>query len=947
MINTHELCTALKRIINNLKPNEQPLSCVLILGNEHQGKSVLLKQSSLKHVQVGAIDLYHSQYGICIIFNKSLSAKNIAPILKQINRRIQISGIILCVDIQNLLIEADTERQQIYAANAKLLNQTLHILGYTVDITLIFTKTDVIAGFCDFFQYEHANDLQQPLGFSITHNLNEFNHSFDLFIESISQRVLDKIHPARGSLKRTLIREFPLQLASLRSEIKHLLNTLTIHVNTIYFTSAQQGAQSIDKLHVKIQNEYALILPNQNVQATNYRAYFIEGTINSVLMQTARYKPKIHTLQRKFIIYIVTITLASILWFGQNTLQTLAKLEDAQHALQTYLSLHKHPQHTTAAVYQLTQAKAIIDTMPMHTPKIVKTLQDTVAEYTNNAVQQQIMPQLLSIIERKLMNPHSTYAMRYSALKIYLMLGNQQYFIKQSILDWFKHNAHLTVAQQELLTQVLQTAHLKIPLNQRLISNTRNDLNAMPLNYLYYNLAKSYLPRTTTNFTLDGFELTHTAVPSYFTKAEFLKTIENLNQISRKLQAENWVLERQDLQQLPTLLKQAYYADYIKWWQQFMHHSMPKHTTQYTEILQLMQLLNRTHAFTTLTQYIQQQTKPELDKQYTKFNRAIASQFSAVNLMSISAVHQLTRTMSELEQLIRTLSVVNDQGRSAFIFAKARFSGDHFINPLKSLYYQVEQFPEPISLWAKQIADDIWVALLNDSRRYINYQWQHIVYPEYAASIAHRYPFDHTTANEINLNDFNHFFATHGTLNNFIQEYLKAFLDTRNAAWTLKQVNQYVLPIPETMQTELMRANVITNMFFPMQTDVSRIQFSLQKINLDPVIARLRLTIGETKLSDMQTSESITNFIWPTQDAKLVLNTIDGKHYELTETGPWAFFKLLQQVNVLVDDNDASNLHILFEVNGNSGRYLLKTNNKVNPFIPGILNDFVLMDTIV
>lgn len=91
----------------------------------------------------------------------------------------------------------------------------------------------------------------------------------------------------------------------------------------------------------------------------------------------------------------------------------------------------------------------------------------------------------------------------------------------------------------------------------------------------------------------------------------------------------------------------------------------------------------------------------------------------------------------------------------------------------------------------------------------------------------------------------------------------------------------------------------------------------------------------------------MTHFTWPQANAKLALDSIEGNHYELAEQGVWALFKLLEKVNVLIDEQDSSNLQILFEVNSNSGRYLLKTNNQVNPFTPGILNGFNLEEYIV
>ena len=181
----------------------------------------------------------------------------------------------------------------------------------------------------------------------------------------------------------------------------------------------------------------------------------------------------------------------------------------------------------------------------------------------------------------------------------------------------------------------------------------------------------------------------------------------------------------------------------------------------------------------------------------------------------------------------------------------------------------------------------------------------------------------------------------------FIDQYLKPFLDTSKPQWALKQSNNYVLPISPDVLNELIRANIVTNMFFPNQSDHSKIEFSLQKISLDPVVSQLTLAIGEHRLQDTQDTDSLTRFDWPQSNAKLVLNSIEGKHYELEELGPWAFFKMLQKVNVLIDEDEPDSLQILFEINGNSGRYFLKTQNEVNPFTPGILNGFALPDLIV
>ena len=313
----------------------------------------------------------------------------------------------------------------------------------------------------------------------------------------------------------------------------------------------------------------------------------------------------------------------------------------------------------------------------------------------------------------------------------------------------------------------------------------------------------------------------------------------------------------------------------------------------------------------------------------------------------MSSTKELSASIAELERFITTLSVVNDGGKTAFTITKSRFSNENSSDPVSLLFTQAKQLPTPLNDWAKQIAGDTWVILIKDSRQFINQQWQHTVYRDFQDTIAKRYPFDSSQHQDIAITDFNRFFSTHGTLNTFSEQYIKPFLDVSSAEWKPKAVNDFVLPISQETLDEIIRANIITNMFFPDHSDNSKIMFSLQKISLDPVVASLALEIGETKLTDTQGSDSYMRFDWPQNNAKLVLNSIEGNHYELAEQGTWALFKLLEKVNVLVDEQDSSSLQILFEVNSNSGRYLLKTNNQVNPFTPGILNGFTLSEVVV
>ena len=967
------LCSALKKIFWQLKPQNNPLSFLILTGRENQGKSTLLRQSHFDHITVDAersADIYYNQHGVILELGESWlnqSKSLLQYTLKQLNRchhTLKISGIILCIDINELLISEPLQFAEHSKAHTQLLQRFGQGLNYRVDTAIFFTKVDALAGFCEFFQNEHPSELLKPLGFSLDWITRQaklqcnYKAQFEQFVEVLGQQVIHKMHPARSSIKRTLIREFPLQVASLGRAIQSIIQSISVsffRVQGLYFTSGEQGGVSLDRLNKKIQQEYALTVQDKFPQSINYRAYFIEGALLAFQANTKRQAIRSTIPEQKWIVGLLAGTVGlSLFWLGYQYMRSTRFLDEASKELLRYNTLAGQKNEDASALYHLSKASSVLEKIASNGLVLptVQQLKTDVRSHTKQYLQGNFLPTILSELEQTMIDTRKSQAARYQALKIYLMLGEPSKFSESDILAWF-HDHWQTNALQDNLTnklavlkQTLKQPFQPVAINRQIVSDIRNYLNALPASYLYYQLSKNSFPQEKQHLAVDGFELADKELPLYFTKAGFQQVIAKLPAISAQLQADNWVLARQDLNDLPSLLQQAYCYEYVVWWQNFMRRSNPSRFQDYQQARRLTQALHQSNAITTLIELMQLQTSPELKDNFVLFNQEIASKFTDLSLISHSTVQDLTLTLNELEKFLTTLSVVNDQGRTAFTLAKARFQGDALSNPLSTLYAHVRQLPEPVSSWAKQLADDTWFIEINDTRNYINQQWQQTVIRDYQNSIAKRFPFDSSQTQDVTIADFDRFFSTQGILNRFIEQYLKPFLDTTQAQWQLKELNNYVLPISADMINELIRANIITNMFFPSQSTTSQIEFSLQKINLDPVVANLQLIIGNTKLNDNQDTDSTIQFHWPQANAKLTLNSIEGNHYEIDELGPWAFFKILQKVNVLVDEQDSSSLQILFEVNGNSGRYLLKTQNQVNPFIPGILNGFILNESI-
>ncbi|KTD71306.1 type IVB secretion system protein IcmF [Legionella tucsonensis] len=965
------LCDAIKKILLQLKPQSNQLSFIVITGKNAQGKSAILKQSNMEEIPVFSeqhAKIYFNRKGIIIELGENWLTNSktlLLTTLKQLNRcnaYLKITGLVLCIDVNDLLIADPSQFAEQKKAHLQLLERFGTNLGYSINLALMFTKMDTLAGFTEFYQSEHTTDLSKPLGFSLDcrnelkKKIEAYSLQFNQLTEQLGQQVISKMHPARSTMRRSLIREFPLQVASLRAPIQALIQGISLklfNLHSIYFSSAEQGGVSIDRLNKKIQHEYALMVQDTFPQATNFRAYFVEGALKTLQEHCSQIPQARKFSQKPIIAVTASIAGISLLILSYNHYKTAHLLDEASKELLAYDVLNSQKNKEKQALYHLSKAAKTMSHIPSNSLSLptVHQLKNNLHHNAESRLHGEFLPSLTNELEDVINNSGNTPIVRYNALKIYLMLSQPEHFSAMQVHDWFaaqwKNQPESSLNKQlALLKLLLSKPPQNITVKPQVISDARNYLNALPTSYLYYSIAKEFLPNAKQKIEINGFVLATNELPSYFTRSGFNEVMQRIPDISHSLQKENWVLARNDLNQLQEMIIQAYCFDYVTWWQTFMRKSQPLHYQDYQAGRQVVKNLEQSHALSKMIGLIQQETKADLTNTTSLFNQSIANQFTDLNLMSLSSTKELSLKIVDLERFISTLSMINDGGKTAFNITKTRFANDSASDPVSLLYNQARQLPEPLSAWTKQLASDTWGILIKDSRQYINQQWQQTVYREFQTTIARRYPFD-ASQQEIALNDFNHFFSTHGALNSFTDNYVKPFLDVSNAEWKPKAVNDSVLPIASETLDALIRANIITNMFFPDHGEESKIDFSLQKISLDPVVANLELQIGSTKLTDNQSTESVIRFTWPQSHAKLALNSIEGNHYELTEQGIWALFKLLEKVNVLVDEQDSSSLQILFEINSNSGRYLLKTNNQVNPFTPGILNGFTLNNSIV
>jgi intracellular multiplication protein IcmF len=969
VLKINQLTLEIKSIVSSMQ--SEICQLFLLVGDKGAGKTSLMNQASFKlhqHIsQCGSqTNIWFTENTIFIELCESVfryEQKLFTQVLKAITAshpKLQTSGLLTLISHGKLKSLANGDASECLTQSKQVVKSINHPIYHH----LIITKCDNIPGFSDFFDDLHSSERSMPLGFDIPNQLNSGSllafskNKLQDLINSLNVQVIGKLHKSRNTLKKCLIREFPIQMdygsQSLPNSLL-LIQQETLQIHGLYFTSSVQGGKSDDGINKSIEHALALTMPDVT-QANNNRSYFIKGCLAKIISKPILYKKK-PINQKKMGAFTVGILIVSF-FIGLYHVKSSQLLKQTESELANYISLNQAPNQGPSAILHLgNAAQALHSTATSRLLSVgsLNTLKQTIEKRYTSELHQQFLPSLAKKIEQQITNHNSSPAKRYQALKAYLMLGNASVLDAQFVKKWFQSYWQNTLSLKEinqqltLLTNALLLPYQPISLNQELIINTRNFLGALPGDYLYYSLILSNENNDNQPLTTNGFILAYNEIPYFYLKQHYSEVIQHIIPTQLSLfKKEAWILNSsQEFINNESIIKR-YHQDYTAWWKKFIKHSEPKSFNNYSEAITVLTKLAGPNdgGYVTLLKLIQANTRPiyESNEVSQHFNKNIASHFTSINLMSHSNISAINDNLIEVLNYFRTLNTTSDNESVAFEIARNRFLSNTTSDPINQLF---KLQASPLLLpWTNKLANNAWFIIIKHTKIYINQKWQTLVYDFYLNNIAKRYPFANSNL-EVNVDDFTNFFADNGRVSQFFNSYLKPFLDTHSANWKPKEVNGFIIPIKNEVITELVRANVIKRMFFKHHRDKISLDFTLQKLTTDPVISMLQLKIGDKQMTDNQSSQNLAKFHWPSQDARIDMYSIDGQHFELIEQGAWGLFKLLDSFTISNTEDDNSKLQLLININGNGATYILNTSKQVNPFIPGIMKSFELNPVIV
>lgn len=221
-------------------------------------------------------------------------------LLCKYRKRQPINGVLVMMSAQDLLTlgERDVER------HAVAIRQRLDELGRNIRIDvpvyLVITKTDLVAGFTEFFDDLGQVARGQVWGMTFPLPLTEsgraadsFGREFEALVERLQQRVPGRLEGERDPHRRAGILAFPRQITVLRPVLDTLLKRVfsasefdrRLLLRGVYFTSGTQEGTPIDRVLGAVARTFGFATSGAVPAGQHGKSYFVESLLRKVVFQ--------------------------------------------------------------------------------------------------------------------------------------------------------------------------------------------------------------------------------------------------------------------------------------------------------------------------------------------------------------------------------------------------------------------------------------------------------------------------------------------------------------------------------------------------------------------------------------------------------------------------------------------------------------------------------------
>lgn len=870
----------------------------------------------------------------------------ILKFLKKFRRFKTLNGVIITLNFTQFVIESESATSECVKELSKLIQMLSNQFNLNVPVYFIFTQTDAIAGFDEFFADLNAEQRNQIWGIGIPaeglitsqQRLNYFEKEFNKLMTIINTRSFQRLETEKDIDRRAKISCFSEQLALCKPSLKKLmLQTDELFVRGICFVGNATTGKTVNFAMTTTAMRFGLPLHEPQYSDSSHDYFskkifpdLILKDIDKVQRNTWFQKIKDITDQFRWAIAIGIVSIGSI-GFSVSYARNIQSINVMSQILpqyrQAYMSLLSSNTSLQAPLETLNLLNSIqklkIYLLGYEPFQINAELNNTFQEVLSTQLMPRVLFQLGHILENNANNPE----VLYEALKGYLVFSpiamEHPEWIKPPIQNYINTNyadsPDIKLEINHYLTKALAYPVDTLPLNQALIEKTREHLRKIPPALFAYHELKSQSEISQDQFRMDqamksDFDAVFTYKDTSQSSMPRLFTLEGFLSLHGK-ETKNLILHTADIYQIlglsnrhdaPGLVTEMnpqvwrfYNQDYINAWNQYLNNIQIENFNNLNQAIQVLNLLTQAH--NPLSEILEKTT--ENTAVIKDSHMTVSREFSRLN--AFTGLHgkpgmqykTLIKNLGALRDYLSNLSTSPNVAQAEFQDASSYLQNKMPGNPIGILKRQAQQLPQPVSQWVNSIADNSFALLLQGSHQVINAAWQNTVIPAYQTDIENRFPFSKQSDTYVNLSSFGNFFGDGGVFSQFFKTYLSPFINTSNASWSEYKVGTYSLEISSAAMTQLEQADRIRTLYFPNNSKIPSVNFSIQPRILDLQSRSVYVQLANQSFIYRHGPQQTFNWHWPavgdTQQVSISFNDFTEKTSSITLDGPWAWFRLL------------------------------------------------------
>lgn len=459
-------------------------------------------------------------------------------LLKKHRTRQPINGAVLAISLSDLSLQDAATQKSHAAAIRRRLHELREKLGVRFPVYVLFTKSDLIAGFSEFYDNLGKEEREQVWGFTLPvpkktkteqSPVAAFDEEFSLLLGQLNSQSLERMQQETDHQRRALISSFPSQVASVRATARNFLTEVFQDnrfekrhlLRGIYFTSGTQEGTPIDRLMMGMARTFGIGRQAIGTGQGTGRSFFLTRLFESVMFPEAGLVSADDKVERRYRwTKRIAITAALAAGIGITTLWVRSYLGNSDLLAQAAESVEGY----RSAASQIPGSPIEDSDLPSAVPALNilrgmpanpsagderpdrvltyglyqgKVIGNQAAQSYRAALNEHLLPRLLLRLEDQMQANMNNPDFLYEALKIYLMLGQQgpmnQELIKEWMeLDWsvaFQGNAREEMRGdlRNHLDTLLAAPMDEISLNGPLVEQIQGLLSGMPLAQRVYN----------------------------------------------------------------------------------------------------------------------------------------------------------------------------------------------------------------------------------------------------------------------------------------------------------------------------------------------------------------------------------------------------------------------------------------------------------------------------